>query len=423
MMNQAIIVLKDPNLRSMFRSQLKADGVEEIHSPAEIEPAKTVMRDLPQAIVIMDWERDPVERAQLLTAAVQGTFSRPIYMLAPSISRELVLTAAEYGVMRVQTGNLAPATIQSYLKSIFEEIARNSAHVQVLQEVTLLRCQNRLADAHQLLLNQHKDYPNDARIANELADTLIAMEKWREAFDILDDLLAIDPDNLRSQHLFARCLMQRGEFEEAILILENARLISPNHVERLVTLGQAYLYQDRVAAAREAFEAARLVDEDSREATEGMAQAALMEGEVNEGLKFLRLLSNTREAAAVFNNAGILSIRHQRFERGIALYQAAIKALGGQSHIAARLVMNLGLGYHKWGKLDRALACFQAAAKLDKTYEKAQHNVRIMSGGAKPNRNPQAHAGVDEPDLVGDTFENLFGTKQLNPNDDAQITL
>jgi tetratricopeptide (TPR) repeat protein len=398
----------------MFRSQLKADGIEEIHSPAEIEPAKAVLRDMPQAIVIVDWDRDPVERAQILTAAVRGTFSRPIYLLATSISQELVLTAAEFGVMRVQTGSLAPATVQASLRSMFEELRRNRANMIALQEVTLLRCQNHLEQAHQILLNEHKDNPNDSRITNELADTLIAMEKWQEAYDILDGLLALDPDNLRSQHLFARCLMHKGEFEEAILILENARLINPNHVDRLVTLGQAYLYQDRVAEARDAFDSARLIDEDAKGAIEGIAQAALMEGEVNEGLRFLRQLSNTREAAAVFNNAGILSIRHQRFERGVLLYQAALKALGGQNQIAARLVMNLGLGYHKWGKMDRALACFEAAAKLDKTYEKAKHNARVLTSNDKANV-------ACEPDLVGNTFENLFGTNKST--EENQITL
>src|SRR5690606_32135063 len=168
------------------------------------------------------------------------------------------------------------------------------------------------AIAGKLLSDLHERIPDDRRVTCELASNLMQEDRWDEAQTILQQLTVVDGTNLRAMHLLARCHMKQGRFENASEILKQTKLLNPFHVERLLDFGQVLLQLDLIKEALENFDLVLDMDEKNQEARIGKGQCMLMEGDVNDALKFLRELSNPRELAAAFNNAAILSIHHGR---------------------------------------------------------------------------------------------------------------
>ena len=169
---KAILGIPDPNLRAVFRSQLKELGFKEIHSPSDTAATVNLLKQVPDALLIMNWERDPVERAQILTAA-QGKVrvdTRPIYLVATSISKELILAGSEYNVARIQTGDMSSASIETYLQSILEEETRVGGLRDGLRRVAEARLQQNYSQADMVLRGLIQTFPSDPYIMTEMAD-------------------------------------------------------------------------------------------------------------------------------------------------------------------------------------------------------------------------------------------------------------
>jgi tetratricopeptide (TPR) repeat protein len=224
-------------------------------------------------------------------------------------------------------------------------------------------------------------------------------------------LAVVDQNNLRIQHLKARCLMQQGEFEEAASILTNCKLINPFNVERLVDLGRAFIQTNQIREALATFDEALELDKDNKPAALGRAQCRLLEGDVNDALGLLRQISTQREVASLFNNAAILAIRQNRFDHGFSLYRAAIGAVGNSPRIVARLLYNLGIAQYKHFKLDEALECFESSFKQDPAFIKAKQNAQVIAH--KLGRKALVSTSTQKPAKMDENFAEVFEDEQF----------
>jgi tetratricopeptide (TPR) repeat protein len=240
--------------------------------------------------------------------------------------------------------------------------------------------------------------PGQERVATELAENLIHEGVWDKALEILKPFSDRDPPSIRALHLAGRCLMARGDYGAATQLLGRAKILNPHNVDRLLDLGNAFLRDDQVDLALANFSEAAAIEPDNKDATVGKGQCLLMNGEVNEGLALLKAVSGPREMASIFNSAAVLTIRAERYDKGMALYKSALAALGKDDRIASRLMFNMGLGYKRWSKLDKAMACFQRSLELDPGYAKAQkHRDALAKSGVTPAKAPspaRPHEGV-----------------------------
>jgi tetratricopeptide (TPR) repeat protein len=251
---------------------------------------------------------------------------------------------------------------------------------KIMQQVVRLRHKGKDDKALEILEKQYKKTPNDLRITAEYGDCLMATGDWETARKVLNPMTETKPPYLRGIHLFGRCLFHQGKFEEAHKVLEQVQLFNPNDADRLVDLGNALLQMDKVKDAIEHFDRAIEIDDTLTEAKVGKGQGLLMEGQVNDALAILKEVSSKREMASIFNLAAVMSMRQKRFDPGMKLYMAAIKVLGQDKTIHSRLMFNMGIGYRRWSKPDKALTCFDESLKLDPTYTKADAQKAIING-------------------------------------------
>ena len=147
--------------------------------------------------------------------------------------------------------------------------------------------------------------------------------------------------------------------------------------------------------AKKTFDKILQIAPGSKVGSSGKSSSMLALGEINEALGILREAASARELAAVFNTTAILAIRKGNYEAGMNLYKVAMDALGDRPKVLARLMFNMGIGFHKWEKPDESLQCFQQALKLDGSFADAAHNLSIMTqqkSSPKPDQAADAKA-------------------------------
>jgi tetratricopeptide (TPR) repeat protein len=420
MFASAIVFIHRTQVRNVVREVLKAQPCPEILVPDNADDCLKVLNAHPKSLLVIDWEFGPEVLARVLSKA-QGPFNidtRPIYLMTSQVTTPVVAVSAEYNVARIHAGDITKNTVETHFREI-AEYEDNRAHIRaVLSEVAKLRQEDQLGRAEQVLKGLHEKLPKDEKIVIELANNYILSDKWEAALEILEPIIIKDVRDLRAQHLYARCLMKKGDFKNAAIILQNTKLISPLSIERLVDLGGCLLEVDAVDEARKQFQKVKQLDPQNEDASKGMAKCELVEGDVNAALDLLRQMSTPRELAAIFNDAAIILVRQKKFKESMSLYQSAITSLGDAAKpILARLLFNVGVGYFKLHDLASALDYFKKAFELDSKFVKAKHNVKAVQYRIQ---NPVAKKKKEEVDVdfATDVSDNTVAVAK--PKDDFE---
>lgn len=417
-LTEAVIFIARASIRPLVRQELKNAGVGTIFNAETQDACAEHLAHHPEALLVLDWEHGPETVNNVLRAA-KGAFNietRAIFLIAGEVSRNFVSTAAEYYVSRIHTGEISRGAIQEHLEAIVDQESAEMGLRVLLTRVADARARDDWETASMLLNEMHTRYPDDKRIICELAENYIHEERWSEAQAIVEQLTVTSNHNPRIAHLKARCLMKRGDFEQAAALLQETRLVNPFHVDRLVDLGKALMNVDRIREALETFDEALRLAPEHKEAAHGRLQCKLIDGEVNEALALMRQMTSPRELASLFNNAAVLSVRHGRFEHGLSLYHTAIGALGAKDNLVSRLFYNLGLAYHKQGRSDESLDCFQKALKIDDRFDKARHNAQIVASRIARS------AGEGAANAVNDYAE-VMDEEKLSPSEARTSTV
>lgn len=387
-------------LREVVRSELKALGARDILIPQSSDNCIELLVTHGDAILVLDWELGAADVNSILSAAKghHRVETRPIFMVIPEHSPHIIGVATDYGVSQLHAGPISRLGIKECLGAMIEEDDATRELRDTLIKVAECRARGEWRLATEVLTDLYEKMNGSERIALELADNLIHEEQWDTVVALLAPFAKKDPPNIRALHLFGRALMRKGDFEAAITLLERAKIINPLNVDRLIDLGNAFLSNGQVDEAMEEFKEAKDLDPDNKEAAVGESKCLLMNGEVNEALMLLKTISGPREMASIFNTAAILSMRSEQFVKAMSLYRSALAALGKDQRLAARLHFNVGLGYRRWQKLDKALAHLRKSLELDPSYEKAKAQLdtvqKLVAGAADQTAGLRAAAGA-----------------------------
>ncbi len=391
---------------------LKMKGVSNILAPATPEDCVDCLERFPKALLIIDWElgQDVVARVLGHNRRRQATENRPIMLVASSVEDRVIATAAEYNVLQIFTEAITPKNLGARLTNMIIADSSPNDVKKALHAVTEARHAGDHKEALGILQKTLQKHPTHLRVKCEAAETLMALGEWDKALTLLSGLEKSQPPYLRAIHLLGRCLMKKGNMPEALRVLESAALFNANDAERLVDIGNCFLHLDRVKEAGDKFDAALAVDPKFRPAKVGKGTVKLMDGLVNDALAILREVASELEMASLFNTTAILNARRGRHEAGQNLYQAGLKALGKDDRLQARLYFNMGVGYKRWAKPEKAIQCFEMATKLDPHFEKAKTALaesRAGKTGAVKKPAPAATPGPRPPPPAGAGLMNL----------------
>lgn len=378
--SDVIIFSAREDLSKLATDHLKLKGVSNLVTPETPEDCTDALRRFPKALLIVDWELGAEAVVKVLSMnrkrfAITG---RPILLVATSVSENLVATAAEYAVSQIFTEALTAKNLGARLANMILAEGLADDVRKALTEVASLREGGDHKGALQLLQKMLSKHPGNLRLKSEAGETLLSMGEAEKAIQLLEGMDKTKPPYLRGMHLYGRACMKLGYFTEALKVLERANLFNPHDAERLVDIGQAMLNMDKIKDAESQFDDAIRMDPDLHSAHVGKGQVRLMEGKVNEALAVLKEVAGDLEMASIFNTCAVLNMRHGRHEGGMSLYQAALRSLGKDARLQARLYFNMGIGYRRWNKKDKAVQCIEQAIKLDPNFKKAQAHLESM---------------------------------------------
>lgn len=423
-----IYSLRD-DIRGVASDYCKQKQISSVHSPMSPEDCVDTLNRFPKGLLIIDGDVGNETLAYVL-GRNQKTYEgriRPILLVVTEVSAQTVTTAGEYGVSQIYAGNPEPKAFGSKINLMLLGAGVSAEIKRVMQVVTQSRSEGKLDKAIMALSDLHRSHPHDLKVATELADCYIENNDWKKAKYILEKMQVTNPPYLRGIHLYARCLMADKQYEKAHEILSKLQMYNPDHVDRLTDIGNALLEMDRVKEAYKHFDKAIKIDEDHAPAKTGKGQCLLIAGQVNEALSILKEVSTPRELASIFNLSAVMNMRNGKYENGMHLYNAAAKVLGKNNSIHARLIFNMGMGYRRWNKNDKAVACFEQAIELDPNFKKSQdqiEQIKALGGEASTAKehqpSEQANAALDfDTDFAGFDFDDddddeVFGEETID---------
>jgi tetratricopeptide (TPR) repeat protein len=403
-----VVILSDRDaVISTIRSELKKVGID--HSSIMVTEmpvdAKNKLAEEENPLLIADWEMDS-NRVILLFQSQMFTHTHeqlPIYLLARDADTSILKTAQEFGILKVKTGELTPMEIKNDLKEIFDEIATTTPVKETLSLIADAKQLDKFDVALETIENSDEATQQNEAIVIEKASCLMRLNRWADAAGILSALLEGHEDaNPRAIHMYGRCLLKTGDLDGATGQLRKANALNPYNSTRLVDLGNALLQLGETDEASESFDSAVTIDPSNANAKKGQGKVKLMQGHINDALAILNDVAGNHEIAAVFNSAAIISIKQNRHGDGLKLYEAAIKALGKDEKVAAKLYFNMGIGFMHSKNAPSAHKCFKKAVELAPDYEDAKHNLEVLEGKRAPKgKKPPPEPELDQTNILG----------------------
>jgi tetratricopeptide (TPR) repeat protein len=395
---EVILFIGRPNAKNLVRDEFKTLGPVSFLIPESADHCLSLLAKHKDAFLVIDWENGQEEVVSILSqlSRPEDVNFRPVMLMCLALTEVIVGTASEYDVNRLHSGDLTRHKLQEHIGALLQYGLQSPRTKQGIQMVASSRLNNDWEQSLITLRHLHEQDPDDQRITAELIENLIHLDLWTEAAPIAKQLSDSEPGYPRALGIYGRVLMKEHRYPEAIEVMKRANLLNPINVDRLVNLGSALIKIDKISDARAQFEAALKLDASARDASLGLGECSLLEGDVNEALEFMRDITSAREQASIFNSAAIFSMRQGRYEVGKKLYQVAMKSVGEDPFLLSRLIFNLGIGYFRWQRFFDALECFEKASHLDPRYKDARTNVELLARKLKTS--PKSATGATSAD-------------------------
>jgi tetratricopeptide (TPR) repeat protein len=376
-----IIFTARKELATMATDHLKMKGVSSIFVYDKVDDTTDALANYQKAFLIVDWQNDATKVVKVLAfnRKRHPDQLRPILLISDQINDQLIVTAAEYSVTQIFAEELTFKNLASRLTSLIMIDSLPSDIKKVLNQVADARKVEDWKLSLSLLQKCLAKNPTNQRLKCEAAESLLYMGDYENALKILEPFRSGKPPYLRGQHMLSRCLLKLGKADEAQQILSSTMLFNPYDTERIVDLGRALFQLERYQEASTQFDAALKIDGKHQGALLGKSKCSLLEGDVNDALLILKDITSPVEMASVFNTCAVITMRKGKHEAGMDLYRTALKAIGSNSELQARLFFNMGIGYRRQNLKDKAKACYDNAIKLDPTFSKAKEHIEQMT--------------------------------------------
>ncbi|MBN2473352.1 MAG: tetratricopeptide repeat protein [Pirellulales bacterium] len=186
--------------------------------------------------------------------------------------------------------------------------------------------------------------------------------RWRQAADVYQEILRVDPQHVETWHLLGVLTHRLGRHETAIDCFRHAAELRPNAPQFHNNLGAACLAANRADEAVAASTRAVQLDPQFAEAYFNLGNSLASQGRYDQAV------ANYRQAVAIrpdyaeaHGNLGNALQDSGQLEAAVRSYQRAV-AVRADFAAAHR---NLGLALRAQGKLDQAVASLRRAVEIE----------------------------------------------------------
>lgn len=249
----------------------------------------------------------------------------------------------------------------------------------------------------------------NASAQHQLAQQHLMQGQIAEAIAIVNQLLALEPDDAIGNYLQAQILIAQGQLTAAQAHLEKAIAQAPAYVEALLKLGNVQFMQQNFAAAIAAYQKVSAINPHQVEAFYYAGLAYRQSGKNDEAIaSYQSALNLASDRADIWTAMGNVYFAKPNYDQAAHCYRQAIAAdpthanaynglggvLGQQGNAAAATenfrqaighdprhldaLTNLGMALFRQEQYDQALIYLNRAAKLNPKQANLQRNIGLV---------------------------------------------
>ncbi len=196
----------------------------------------------------------------------------------------------------------------------------------------------------------------------EQARHLAQADKWQQAEEILEEILAQVPGHLSARNILALVLLRQGRMAEAVEQYTRSLQDDPEQARVYAMLGNIFMLQGELDRAEHFLQRALQVSPQFVEALSNLGLIALLRGDEKTAETWYRQ-AMTRDASFphVYRRIADLYYERQDYARALKYYREALKQLPTDF----RSLIQSGNCLRRQGKPDEAAARFREAARVN----------------------------------------------------------
>jgi tetratricopeptide (TPR) repeat protein len=346
-------------------------------------------------------------RAAVLLSLAQDQYKTGNFDKSRQTLTDAMKMAPENAAMWVLSGklNIEQGQLESAERDLRQAITLtpNAAEPHYLLGVVYQRWQ-RLDKALAEYETAASAAPNELAYVLARAETLVALDRTKEALSFLQEKLATFDNSPVIRDLAGQLLMQQGQHREAVEMFRTASLLATEdlglkerwavamfydkqyresadllarilrdertsaRVDLTVMHGEALLHLDRVAEARSVFETAAVIAPESPLAWQGVAKAALESGDLRRAdFAVKKAVALDIADAQSHLLLGYVRMRQGKTPEAVAAFKKA-SALDPKDPVSLCMT---GFALEQMGKKAEAMQCYANALRLSPNDELA----------------------------------------------------
>lgn len=171
--------------------------------------------------------------------------------------------------------------------------------------------------------------------------------------------------NLDKTVLLAKCLFRLGDKTLAIQMLEKARQTSPFNISILLALIEMNYDLGNVTEATAAYDEAEKIDAANDQVIHAGAKLSLLTGRIEKATDLFKHMDNRNDIIKSMNNQAVSFIQSGQFQRGVDLYQSAIKSLPqDENELLGIVYYNMALAFLRTDRMELGLGHLEASTSF-----------------------------------------------------------
>lgn len=351
---------------------------------ASLDVTKVTVRDsgtgawqailaFPYDMVIMGWRLPGVNGLALFNRVrqIQHYQTVPMIVCSQAVKSEEFALLSEFPCSRLATEQLTKGYLTGIYRDVIDEAGWYRTNAALIESLIDFAEKN-ASKAIGLLKGPLAKAPNPAPLAMLMARKLRDNGFYAEAESVIRDHLLKFPDGPVAYAELGKILYMQHRYKEAQDVLERAHMASPKNMARLCLLGEIDLTLANPSGALSRF--ARVLEIDAESPTGKVGVQIVKAGNANA---VGRQMSVPRSLASMLNIAAIGNVRRKNYDEAIEGYTAALN-LASEREARFKLCFNLGLGFLRWGKLDKSVEWFRVSCEMaDGAFEKANRFLAL----------------------------------------------
>jgi tetratricopeptide (TPR) repeat protein len=308
----------------------------------------------------------------VLMCQIQG---RPPTVVQKSFDQSLVLN------VRLSL-DVAEDTLAQSIHAILAQEQNAPFEVKNSRRAELALAEGKPSKAMSLLYSVLEQAPKFAPAHALLGEAWLRSGESKKARAFFQSALHIDPKFLAALWGLGKCASREKNHADAIELFRQAAAQDVLSLPQLKDLGKAHLAVNDTSSAKVAFESILGHDPDDADATAGLGEVALLEGDVELAVKLFDACKRPDQLATSLNELGIAMANTGNFDAAVAAYTRASAFLSSSRKLHL-LEYNVGLAYWRAERFEEAVEWFRKALEREPNYERARRALERTQSGKR----------------------------------------